>query len=156
MFNYAKPSSLIMYLLQLVNKNKEITILDFFASSGTTGQAVLELNKEDGGNRKFILCTNNESNIARDVTYPRIKTVVTGIRPDGSKYSDGIPANVRYFTTDFIEKGITGDATRAKLLEKTDEMIQVRENAFEFVDKNDNYTFYKNKREICCDYKRPI
>lgn len=59
-------------------------VLDFFAGSGTTGQAVLELNKEDGGNRKFILCTNNEktdnnpNGIAYDVTSKRLKRVMTG------------------------------------------------------------------------------
>ena len=52
------------------------TVLDFFAGSGTTGHAVMKLNADDGGNRKFILCTNNESNICRDVTYERIKRVI--------------------------------------------------------------------------------
>ncbi len=60
-FENPKPSKLIKYLLGLVVDNKkDAIILDFFAGSGTTGHAVLELNKEDGGNRKFILCTNNE------------------------------------------------------------------------------------------------
>ena len=54
-----KPTLLIKTLIQLAS-NKNSIILDFFAGSGTTGQAVMELNKEDGGNRKFILCTNNE------------------------------------------------------------------------------------------------
>ncbi|MBK6723203.1 MAG: hypothetical protein IPG58_07950 [Acidobacteria bacterium] len=49
------------------------TILDFFAGSGTTGQAVLELNKSDGGSRRFILCTNNENGVAENVCYERIK-----------------------------------------------------------------------------------
>ncbi len=154
-FDFPKPTTLIERLIE-ISSDKNAFVLDFFAGSGTTGQAVLELNKQDGGNRKFILCTNNESNIARDITFPRIKTVVTGIRPDGSKYSDGISANVRYFTTDFIEKGSTGDATRAKLFEKSDEMIQVRENAFEFVDKNDNYTFYKNNEKFVAIIKDPF
>ena len=117
-FPYAKPCSLINYILKLVNKKGSIVVLDFFAGSGTTGQAVMELNKEDGGHRQFILVTNNEANgqadageegIAEKVTYPRIKTVITGIRPDGTKYSDGIPANLRYFKTDFVEKGKTTD-----------------------------------------------
>ena len=94
---------------EYAHPNKHAIILDFFAGSGTTGQAVLELNKSDGGKRQFILCTNNENQIAEEVTYPRIKTVITGIRPDGSKYSDGIPANVRYFKTDFVSKNKTND-----------------------------------------------
>jgi len=78
------------------------TILDFFAGSGTTGHAVLELNKADGGKRKFILCTNNENNICRDVTYERIKTVINGKRKDGSEYSDPIEASLKYQKISFI------------------------------------------------------
>lgn len=53
-FDYPKPAKLIKYLINLAD-NKDITVLDFFSGSGTTGQAVMELNAEDGGNRKFIL-----------------------------------------------------------------------------------------------------
>lgn len=121
-FDYPKPLNLIKYLLG-VHANKNATILDFFAGSGTTGQAVLELNKEDGGNRHFILCTNNENNICKDVTYQRLKTVITGQRRDGSKYSDGIPANLMYFRTDFVEK--ESEELSEKLLEHIREMIQL-------------------------------
>ena len=133
-------------------------VLDFFAGSGTTGHAVMDLNKEDDGNRHFILCTNNEVStskyldyihskgymedvktcgkstqskinkffednpdvykklmvdgkndyetygICQSVTFPRLNTVITGIRPNGTKYSDGIEANLRYFQTDMIAK----------------------------------------------------
>ena len=64
--------------------DKDCTVLDFFAGSGTTAQAVLELNS-DGGNRHFIICTNNENDICEKVTYPRVKSIITGVRPDGSK-----------------------------------------------------------------------
>jgi adenine-specific DNA-methyltransferase len=105
-------------------------ILDFFAGSGTTGQAVLELNKQDGGNRKFILCTNNENNIAKDICYQRIKTVITGKRKDNSKYSDGIPANLRYFKTDFVQKDIDNDQTKVNITECATELIQIKEDAY--------------------------
>ena len=100
-FNNPKPIELIKDILQL-STNQFSTILDFFAGSGTTGHAVLKLNAEDGGHRKFILCTNNENNICRDITYQRLKTVITGTRKDGSKYSDGLPGSLKYFKTDFI------------------------------------------------------
>ena len=59
-FNYSKPHGLVEMLVGSVSrKKKNAIVLDFFAGSGTTGQAVLELNKEDGGYRQFILCTNN-------------------------------------------------------------------------------------------------
>lgn len=129
-FDYAKPSLLVKYLIRLINKPYDITALDFFAGSGTTGQAVLELNKEDGGHRQFILCTNNENGIAEEVTYPRIKTVITGKRMDASTYSEGIPANLRYFKTGFVEKDRSTDATRKKLVDRSADMIRIRENAY--------------------------
>lgn len=149
-FNNPKNGELIKLLLKLKNNNPESKInkpaivLDFFAGSGTTGQAVLELNKEDGGHRQFILCTNNENKIAENVTYPRIKTVITGTRQDGTKYSDGIQANLAYFKTDFVEKGATTDDTREAIIEKCADMVRIRENAFETVKNDIDYKLYKN------------
>ncbi|GFI69613.1 hypothetical protein IMSAG249_01438 [Lachnospiraceae bacterium] len=121
-FTHPKPSKLIQNIIK-ISCEKDGIILDFFAGSGTTAQAVLELNKQDGGNRKFVLCTNNENNICRDVTYQRIKTVITGKRKDGTEYSEGIPANLKYYRTDFVskEEEFLADA----LLEHTAEMIQL-------------------------------
>ena len=121
-FDYPKPTSIIKFLAELTHTKNGI-ILDFFAGSGTTGQAVLELNKEDGGNRHFILCTNNENSICENVTYQRIKTVMTGIRQDGSKYSEGIPADLKYYRTDFIPK--RNDNLANDLIAHIDEMIQL-------------------------------
>ena len=65
-------------VLPTVTGLKRFTVvLDFFAGSGTTGHAVMDLNKEDGGKRKFILITNNESDICKNVTVPRIKKVIS-------------------------------------------------------------------------------
>ena len=128
-FSYPKPVKLIKGLLSFKN-SKDAVVLDFFAGSGTTGQAVLELNREDNGNRRFIICTNNESNIAEEVTYLRINTVITGERNDGTKYSNGIPANLRYFKTSFIEKEETLDKLRRKLSPACEDMIRVREGIF--------------------------
>ncbi|MBQ4378046.1 MAG: site-specific DNA-methyltransferase [Treponema sp.] len=103
-FDYPKPTSLIKELVSGATFfNKSSTILDFFAGSGTTGHAVLKLNAEDGGHRKFILCTNNENGICRDITYERLKTVITGERKDGSKYSDGLSGSLKYLKVDFVE-----------------------------------------------------
>ena len=100
-FSFPKPLNLIKDIIFMASTGTS-TILDFFAGSGTTGHAVLKLNAEDGGHRKFILCTNNENNICREITYQRLKTVITGTRKDGSKYSDGLPGSLKYFKTDFI------------------------------------------------------
>ena len=78
-FDYTKPIELIKYLLRFVPLSKNFTILDFFAGSGTTGHAVLDLNKEDGGNRKFILCTNNEVSYQKELDYLKQIGKVNGV-----------------------------------------------------------------------------
>ena len=125
-FSYPKPVELISAIISCVSKSDSI-VLDFFAGSGTTAQAVMELNQLDDGNRKFILCTNNENNICEEITYQRIKTVITGIRQDGSKYSLGIPANLKYYRTDFIDKSSDNEdySVGNELLKHIGEMVQL-------------------------------
>ena len=92
-FTYAKPTYLIRRVLEMIDLSNQGTILDFFAGSGTTGHAVLKLNSEDGGNRRFILCTNNENNICRDVTYERIKRVIA---------NEDYAASLKYFKIEYV------------------------------------------------------
>lgn len=90
-FKNPKPSCLIKDLIKMVCTNQNSIILDFFAGSGTTGHAVLDLNENDGGNRQFILCQINEktdenpNGIAFDVTTKRLKRIMTGKCYDGVK-----------------------------------------------------------------------
>ena len=97
-FSYPKSVRFIKALIDIIN-NKDMLVLDFFAGSGTTGQAVLELNKQDGGKRKFILVTNNEktdltpNGIAHDVTAKRLKRVMTGKCYDGTNNFEWIKKN---------------------------------------------------------------
>jgi adenine-specific DNA-methyltransferase len=67
----------------VVKSNKKAIVLDFFAGSGTTAHAVIEINKEDQGNRQCILCTNNENNICEEITYPRVERVMNGYKFEG-------------------------------------------------------------------------
>lgn len=73
-FKTPKPLKLMKELVRATT-NRDSIVLDFFAGSGTVGHAVVDLNKEDGGNRKYILVSNNESNICRDVTFKRMQMV---------------------------------------------------------------------------------
>ncbi|HUD06028.1 MAG TPA: site-specific DNA-methyltransferase [Candidatus Saccharimonadales bacterium] len=91
-FDTPKPVSLIKRILEIAT-NDASTILDSFAGSGTTGQAVLELNAEDGGNRKFIL-VELEQNIAENVTAERLRRVINGY--EGAKFATGIDASFEY------------------------------------------------------------
>ena len=102
-FSYPKPINLIRNIIKSTGY-VNCKILDFFAGSGTTGQAVLELNKEDNGNRQFILCTNNENEICEKITYQRLKTIITGFRKDKSKYSDGIQSNLKYYRCAYVPR----------------------------------------------------
>ena len=91
-FNNPKPVDMIKNIIQMSSK-KDSIILDFFAGSGTTGHAVAQLNKEDNGKRKYILCTNNENNICEEVTYKRIVNI-----------QENLPHNLKYYKTKFINK----------------------------------------------------
>lgn len=85
-FSYPKPLNFIKTIIKSFPEN-DITVLDFFAGSGTTGHAVMELNMEDNGKRKFILCNSNENNICENTTYERIKKVVEKLK---------IKTNIKY------------------------------------------------------------
>lgn len=92
-FTNPKPIRLIERVLDIASSDEGV-ILDFFAGSGTTGHAVLKYNAEhEGSNRRFILCTNNENNICRDVTYERIKRVI-----DKENYA----ASLKYYKVDYV------------------------------------------------------
>jgi adenine-specific DNA-methyltransferase len=114
-FNYAKPLSLLRGLLQQATRPGDI-VLDFFAGSGTTGQAVLELNAEDGGDRRFILCSSTEAttkdpgkNLCRDVCAERLRRVMQGF---GGKA--GLGGGFAYLQLDLIEMAdLSFDATPA-------------------------------------------
>ena len=93
-FNNPKPLELMKYLIEVTAPENSV-ILDFFAGSGTTAQAVLE----SGGNRKFILATNNENNIAQEITFARLKKI-----SEGTEFYKGKDFNLKYFRTDFVDK----------------------------------------------------
>lgn len=100
LFKNPKPTALIETLIKMVCPKEDAIVLDFFAGSGTTGHAVLQMNKNDNGHRKFIMCTSNEitdttpNGVVYDVTSKRIKRVATGECYDGSKDFDLARKNV--------------------------------------------------------------
>jgi len=125
----------------ILYERKNALILDYFAGSGTTGHAVLLLNKKDDGQRGFILCTNNENKIAEGVCYPRIKKVIKGHKD----YADitGIPAKLKYFRTDFVDADPT-DKNKKKLTEMATEMLCLKESTFEKITNKKAFKIYKN------------
>jgi adenine-specific DNA-methyltransferase len=141
-FSFAKPVWMIADLLAMTNKTNAL-VLDFFAGSGTTGQAVLQLNRLDGGNRSFILCTNNEGNIAEEICHPRIERVITGYKAE--KYDEfiGIPANLRYFKIGSVSNATT-DANKKKLTKEAVGLLCIRENAFDKKTDTDHLKVFEN------------
>lgn len=183
-FDTPKPVKLIKLILQIAS-DKDSIVLDFFAGSGSTGQAVIEQNKLDNGTRQFILCTNNENKICEEITYQRLVKTIQGYAFTGKKedvlfekkltlkdlskmdsilanadkiktdkeadykkvtitFKDGllkvvgekdtsegvagIPANLKYYKTEFIPKVIEGNdfySVGESLLNHIKEMVQL-------------------------------
>ncbi|MBL1213561.1 MAG: site-specific DNA-methyltransferase [Ignavibacteriae bacterium] len=154
-FNNPKPIELIKDFLKL-STNKNSLILDFFAGSGTTAQALLELNSEVDGRNSAILCTNNENNICKDVTYPRIQKVIKGFKKNGNgEFIEGLGGNLQYFKTSFVNKTKNRDQVKVNLTRKCTEMLCVKENIFnEEAAEDDFKIFSSNKKDkfLCVYY----
>lgn len=150
MFDTPKPKKIMKEICRVSTK-KDSIILDFFAGSGTTAHSVFELNQEDQGNRKVIICTNNENNngngkIAEKICYPRIEKSINGYK----KYSteemvNGLGGNLKYFKTSFVPADPT-DKNKIALTEKATEMLCVKEDTFEEVKSTKHYKIFRNKK----------
>lgn len=130
-FSYAKPTSLVGYLSKMPFwTDCNITILDFFAGSGTTLHATMQLNSEDGGHRQCILVTNNENGICENVTYERNKRVIQGYTtPKGEQVPGLTRNNLRYYKTRFVSRDKTAKNLRLLTALSTD-MLCIRNNAY--------------------------
>ncbi|WP_279197643.1 site-specific DNA-methyltransferase [Bacteroides finegoldii] len=118
-FDYPKPTKIMNYLLRAIPNCAYI--LDFFAGSGTTLHATMQLNAEDGGHRKCILVTNNENNICEEVTYERNKRVINGYTTPKGEEVEGLKSNtLRYYKTDFISRDQSAKNMRALVAASTD------------------------------------
>ena len=118
-------------------------VLDFFAGSGTTGHAVLKLNHEYGGSRSFVLCTNNENNIATDTCLPRIRNVMNGYKHNQIE-EKGLGGELIYYKTTFIDS-IPSDENKKNMARKVTEMLCLKENCFDIVSKNKDFRIYRNQ-----------
>jgi len=149
-FDYPKPSTLIEFLLSVFldsNGIKQGIILDFFAGTGTTGHSVLRLNKENKKDHKFILCTNNEGNICTEVCYPRVKKVIKNLENEAkSRLMGDRPAGLKYFKTEFVNAEPT-DRNKRKLVDKSTEMLCLKEYCFDEVKKGKDFKIFKNSQD---------
>lgn len=142
--NGKKPIRLMKQLIYFTAK-KNSTILDFFAGSGSTGHAVINLNRdEENFNLKYILCTYNEENgngkIVDKFCYPRLKNVIKG-----NGKAEGLGGNLKYFKTSFVPAEST-DKNKIVMTEKATEMLCIKENTFEEVKMTKQYKIFRNKK----------
>ena len=129
-FNYAKPLELIRLFIKLI-MYKDSTILDFFAGSGTTLHATMQLNSEDGGHRQCILVTNNENNICEEVTYERNKRVINGYTTPKGEQVEGLKNNsLRYYKTELLPREKSPRNMRALMAAAT-ELLCIKEDLYE-------------------------
>lgn len=129
-FPFPKSLELIEYILRLY-PNKHISILDFFAGSGTTLHATMQLNSEDGGHRQCILVTNNENNICEEVTYERNKRVINGYTTPKGEAVEGLKNNsLRYYKTELLPREKSPRNMRALMAAAT-ELLCIKEDLYE-------------------------
>ena len=158
LFKYSKPVQIIKRILDYVDLDEEPIILDFMAGSGTTGHAILELNKEDNKNRKFILCTNDEElesngnvikhKICSDICYPRIKKAIKGYKSNKKERIEGVGGNLKYFKTSFVKRSINKDSLKVRITRECTEMLCLREGIFNEIKKTDDYRIFQHNDNI--------
>ena len=131
-FGFPKPVSLIQELLNQTTSTSS-TILDFFAGSGTTLHATMQLNAEDGGHRQCIMVTNNENNICEEVTYERNKRVINGYTTPKGVHVEGLHNNrLRYYKTDFIPRE-PNSKNKRELVKAATDLLCIKENFYKEV-----------------------
>ncbi|MBQ0030737.1 MAG: site-specific DNA-methyltransferase [Bacteroidales bacterium] len=129
LFNSPKPTKLISRILNL-SGHKYSTILDFFAGSGTTLHATMQLNAEDGGHRQCILVTNNENGICENVTYERNRRVIQGYTDAKGNQVDGLTDNkLRYYKVNLVDRENSSD-NRQKLMQTCTDLLCIKENIY--------------------------
>ena len=156
-----KPVELVKRIIKLSTQNNNSIILDFFAGSGTTGEAVMGLNEGDIGQRQFILVTNNDEvingenhKIMTDLCYPRMKNVIKGYNN-----KKGLGNSIKYYKTAFIGKNNILKATdedKVELAHNAGELLAIAENTLELVKQNKYYQLFEdgNKEKYTAVYFR--
>jgi adenine-specific DNA-methyltransferase len=129
-FSYSKPFELIQHLLKITNKSNDITVLDFFAGSGTALHSVMSLNELDKGTRTCIITTNNENNICDEVTYPRCERTINPYTNKKGKEMPSFPNNnLRYYKSEFVSRE-TSLKNKKELTYLATELLCVKEDCY--------------------------
>ena len=131
-FNNPKNVDMLSYFIS-ISSSKDSIILDYFAGSGTTLHAAMQLNAEDGGHRQCILVTNNENGICENVTYERNRRVIQGYTtPKGEQVEGLVKNNLRYYKADFISRE-PNSKNKRELVKAATDLLCIKENLYEEV-----------------------
>ena len=147
-FETPKPVSLLQRIIQISSQKSSI-ILDFFAGSGTTMHATMQLNEEDGGHRQCILVQQNENNICEAVTYERNKRVMQGYTNAKGEAVAGLGNSMKYYRTAFVgEHKITDitDADKVALTQKAGCLLALGENNLEEIKTAKSYQIFQLRK----------
>ena len=142
-FDFPKPVELISSLLKTIESS---TILDFFAGSGTTMHATMQLNEEDGGHRQCILVTNNENQICEKVTYERNRRVMQGYTNAKGEEVAGLGNSLKYYRTAFVgnhDIAHVNDADKVALTQKAGCLLALGENTLEEISTATTYQIFQ-------------
>jgi len=154
-FNNPKPVDLLKDIILLGSNNNSL-IVDFFAGSGTTAQAVLELNRDNPeSNRKLIVCTNNENEICETVTLPRIKSVIKGYAYKVKRREieiDGTGNNLKYFKTSFVANNRNKDQLKIDITKRCTEMLCLKEGIFNLIKEETDYKIFQQSNRYLAVY----
>jgi adenine-specific DNA-methyltransferase len=156
-FKAPKPVDLIKDLVKICATEDDSIILDFFAGSGTTLQAILELNADLQKNYQGIICTNNEGGICENVTYPRVQKVISGYKNNKGLKVEGTSGSMRHYRTEFVANNNildTTDEDKTELALKAGYLLALAENTLEKLDQNDYYQFFQNNGKTTGIYYR--
>ena len=162
-FDYPKPIEMIDRILKIASVGKEDIVLDSFAGSGTTAHAVLNMNKSDGGNRKFILVEMGD--YADTITAERVKRVINGYG-EGKNAVEGTGGNFSYYELGnplFMQDGTINDEVDITEVRKyvwytETNGIEYKEDIQEkyFLGSNNDtayYFYYEKDRVTILDYE---
>jgi adenine-specific DNA-methyltransferase len=147
-----KPLKFIKRIVSMCDSNG--IFIDFFAGSGTLGQAILEMNNEDSGNRQFILSNIGREtpgislNICEDITYKRVKNIITGYINSHDTFIKGMGGNLKYYKVDFIPKKQSRDTLKIKLADRCTELLCIKENCFNLYKKEYHYKIFNNNNLV--------
>ena len=154
-FNNPKPVDLIKDII-LLGSNNDSVIVDFFAGSGTTAQAVLELNRDNpASNRKLIVCTNNENEICESVTFPRIEAVIKGYTYKVKRREievEGTGNNLKYFQTSFVANNRNKDQLKIDITKKCTEMLCLKEGIYNLYKETIDYKIFQHSNKYLAVY----